>query len=234
MMTRQNLLLLPSVKLPAVRKTLSSTLVIHPLHQVWNHPGTLVSCLIQPVVLMIMWTKFAKILTISCIPSVKFESTLANPRRKKMINSAMTSRLEYCNSLLYGINGYLVSQLLRCQNDAALIVSLRRIYDHIAPVLKDLHWLPVEYRINYQILLLAYRAQHGMAPPYLSSLLHPTNLGGLYDLRVNISWRHFLIAWQVLANVVLRMTPLLSGTFSPSPSSVHNNIIIIIIMITSF
>ena len=45
-------------------------------------PGTLVSCLIQPVVLMIIWTKFAKILTISCIPSVKFESTLTNPRLK--------------------------------------------------------------------------------------------------------------------------------------------------------
>ena len=49
---------------------------------VWNHPGTLVFCLIQPVVLMIMWTKFAKMLTISCIPSVKFKSTLTNPRLK--------------------------------------------------------------------------------------------------------------------------------------------------------
>ena len=48
----------------------------------------------------------------------------------------------------------------------------------------------------------------------------PTNLGGLYDLRVNISWRHLVIAWKVLASVVLRMPPLLSGTRSPSPSSV--------------
>ena len=57
-------------------------IVIHPLHQVWNHTETLVSCLIQPIVFMIMWTKFAEILTISCIPSVKFESTLANTRLK--------------------------------------------------------------------------------------------------------------------------------------------------------
>ena len=91
--------------------------------------------------------------------------------------SSLCVCMDYCNSLLYGINGYLVSQLQRCQNNAARIVSLRRKYDHLTPVLKDLHWLPVEYRINYKILLLAYKAQHGMAPPYLSSLLSPYKPG---------------------------------------------------------
>ena len=47
----------------------------------------------------------------------------------------------------------------------------------------------------------------------------PTNLGGLYDLRVKISWRHLVIAWKVLASVVLCMPPLLSGIRSPSLSS---------------
>ena len=64
-----------------------------------------------------------------------------------------------------------MSQLQRYQNNAARIVSLRRKYDHITPGLKELHWLPVEQRINYKILLLAYVAQQGMDPPYLSSLL---------------------------------------------------------------
>ena len=82
-----------------------------------------------------------------------------------MINAAVTFRLDYCNSLLYGINGK------SCQNNAARIASLWRKYDHITPVLKDLHWLPAEYRINDKILLLAYKAQDDMAPPYLSSLL---------------------------------------------------------------
>ena len=86
--------------------------------------------------------------------------------------------------------------------------------DHITPVLKDLHWLPVEHRINYKILLLAYKAQHG----------NPTNLGGLYDLRVNICWRLLVIAWMVLASVALRMPPLPSGTRSPSPSSVPSQL----------
>ena len=108
----------------------------------------------------------------------KIRKYLDKPTTEKMINSAaVTSRLDYCNSLLYGINGYLVSQIQRCQNNAARIVSFRRKYDHITPVLKDLHWLPVEYRMNYKILLLAYKAQHGMAPPYLSSLLSPYKPG---------------------------------------------------------
>ena len=94
-----------------------------------------------------------------------------------MINSAVTSRLDYCNSLLYGINEYFVSQPQRCQNNAARIVSLRWKYDHITPVLKDLHWLPVGHRMNYKILLLAYKAQHGMAPPYSSSLPSPYKPG---------------------------------------------------------
>ena len=58
----------------------------------------------------------------------KIRKYLDKPTTEKMINSAVTSRLDYCNSLLYGINGYLVSQLQRCQNNAARNVSLRRKY----------------------------------------------------------------------------------------------------------
>ena len=64
----------------------------------------------------------------------KIRKYLDKPTTEKNINSA--SRLDYCNSLLYGINEYLVSQLQRCPNNAARIVSLRRKYDHITPVLK--------------------------------------------------------------------------------------------------
>ena len=89
----------------------------------------------------------------------------------------MTSRFDYCNSILHGINGHIVSQLQRCQNNAVLILFLWRKYDHTTPVLKELPWLPVEQGINYKILLLAYKAQHGMASPYLLSLLSPYNRG---------------------------------------------------------
>ena len=43
----------------------------------------------------------------------------------------------------------------------------------ITPVLKDLHWLPVEQRIEYKVLLLTYKALHGKAPAHISQLLSP-------------------------------------------------------------
>ena len=101
----------------------------------------------------------------------KIRKYLDTPTAEKMINCSITSRLDYCNSLLYGAKCYNISQLQLCQNNAARMLSLRRKFDHITPVLKDLHWLPVEQRIEYKVLLLTYKALHGKAPAYISQLL---------------------------------------------------------------
>ena len=101
----------------------------------------------------------------------KIRKYLDTPTAEKMINCSTASRLDYCNSLLYGAKGYNKSQLQLCQNNAARMLSLRRKFDHITPVLKDLHWLPVEQRIEYKVLLLTYKALHGKAPAYISQLL---------------------------------------------------------------
>ena len=101
----------------------------------------------------------------------KTRKYLDTPTAEKMINCSITSRLDYCNSLLYGAKGYNISQLQLCQNNAARMLSLRRKFDHITPILKDLHWLPVEQRIEYKVLLLTYKALHGKAPAYISQLL---------------------------------------------------------------
>ena len=56
-------------------------------------------------------------------------------------------------------------------NSAARLISGTRKRDHITPVLIDLHWLPVEHRINFKLMCLTYKALHGSAPAYLSDLL---------------------------------------------------------------
>ena len=58
------------------------------------------------------------------------------------------------------------------QNAAPRLLTSIRKYDHITPVLRELHWLPVRYRIHFKILLLTFRAIHGMAPHYISNLIN--------------------------------------------------------------
>lgn len=92
-----------------------------------------------------------------------------------LIHAFITSRIDYCNSLLAGISDYNLQRIQRVQNTAARILSLTRKFDHITPVLKQLHWLPVRLRIHFKILLLTYRVIHGTAPVYLCDLLKPLN-----------------------------------------------------------
>ena len=57
-------------------------------------------------------------------------------------------------------------------------------YDHITPILINLHWLTVRYRINFKILLLTFKALYGMAPSYIIDLIH-TKTNKCYLLHSN-------------------------------------------------
>ena len=48
--------------------------------------------------------------------------------------------------------------------------------EHITSVLKELHWLPIDRRIVYKVLVITYKALHGLAPVYLAELLAPRGL----------------------------------------------------------
>ena len=101
----------------------------------------------------------------------KIRKYLDRSTAEKMVNATITSRLDYCNSLLYGIPDGLCDKLQMCQNNAARVITGTRKFDHIKPVRVDLHWLPVKYRIMYKIMMITYKAQHDLAPQYISDLL---------------------------------------------------------------
>ena len=96
---------------------------------------------------------------------------LSSDATKTLVNSLVTSRLDYCNAMLNGIPNTLMNKLQRVQNTAARIITRTSRYSHITPVLKELHWLPLKYRVQYKTLTFTYKALHDQSPEYIRDLL---------------------------------------------------------------
>jgi len=82
------------------------------------------------------------------------------------------ARLDYGSATLAGLPNLLLGKLQSVINAAAPLVFSGCKYDHVTPLLRDLHWLPFLKRITFRLAVLAYRCQHGLAPSYLSADLH--------------------------------------------------------------
>jgi len=92
---------------------------------------------------------------------------------KTVLHVVVTSRLDYCNSLYYGLPGCDINKPQRVQNAAARLFGGLSKFDHVTPIMRDkLHWLPVQQRIDYKIAVLTYKAMHHMAPDYLTEMCH--------------------------------------------------------------
>jgi len=90
---------------------------------------------------------------------------------ESLIHALITSRLDYCNSLLYGVPQCELKKLQMVQNTAARIVSKKKKFEHITPIMMSLHWLPVESRITFKVLMITFKALHSQAPKYIQDLI---------------------------------------------------------------
>jgi len=88
-----------------------------------------------------------------------------------VVHAFVTSRIYYCNSLLYGISDYKINRLQRIQNNAAYIIINTRKYDHITSFLETPRWLPVRQCVHFKILLITYKSINDMVPEYLCELV---------------------------------------------------------------
>ena len=88
---------------------------------------------------------------------------LSKEHTEQLIHAFITSRLDYCNSLLYGIAEYQIKKLQRIMNASARLIYCAPKFCHITPILKELHWLPVRARIEFKLLLITYKVVKGLA-----------------------------------------------------------------------
>ena len=86
-----------------------------------------------------------------------------------VINALVFSKLLYCSSVWSSTTGKNIKKLQYIQNFAARIISGHGKYDHVTPILKELHWIPVNEHLYYRDAILAFKYMNGMVPEYLSS-----------------------------------------------------------------
>ena len=101
----------------------------------------------------------------------KIRKFLTTETTKTLLHAFVTSKLDYCNSLLNGAPKYLLHRLQQVLNCTARIVYQSKKYDYITPLLTELHWPPIKRRINFKILLITIKVLHNQAPTYLTDLL---------------------------------------------------------------
>ena len=88
---------------------------------------------------------------------------LTSDMAKTVASSLIGARLDYANAVLYGTSASNINRLQLVQNTVARVVTGLKKSDHISQKLRDLHWLPVRYRINFKTTVLTYKAQTSTA-----------------------------------------------------------------------
>ena len=89
---------------------------------------------------------------------------------KTLLFAFVLSKLDYCNSLLSGSPPFILDKLQRGQNSAARSVMKSRKCDHVQPLLRNLHWLRVRSRIDYEISSLCFNTFTNSSPVCIAQL----------------------------------------------------------------
>ena len=102
----------------------------------------------------------------------RIRNTLDYTAAQTIATSLIHSKVDYCNSLFLNLPRSQLDRLQLILNSAARAVSKTPKFTHISPVLKSLHWLKIDQRIQYKVLSITYKTLQFHKPSYLHNLLH--------------------------------------------------------------
>ena len=101
----------------------------------------------------------------------RIRNTIDQTTACTIATSLVHSKIDYCNSLLLNLPATQTNRLQLVLNSAARAVTKTPKFHHITPILKSLHWLKINERIQYKVLSLTYKSLQTGHPSYLRSLL---------------------------------------------------------------
>ena len=97
--------------------------------------------------------------------------TLSKAVANTVVCSIVNTRIDYCNSLLHGTTAKNINKLQRVQNALARVVAGSTRRDHIQPVIKELHWLPITQRVQYKVAVITHKVLSTRQPLYLADIV---------------------------------------------------------------
>ena len=125
-----------------------------------------------------------------------------------LVSAFVLSKIDYCNSLLFGSTHDVTTHLQRIQNYAARVILRLPMSSSITMHIKSLHWLPVKVRSTYKIACLCYHCHSSTAPSYVTNMLHrkplhtatlaPAHAPCLFTIYLHTARQHLVIVHFLL------------------------------------
>ena len=140
----------------------------------------------------------------------KIKQYIPNDMLKTLLTSLIFQKIDYCNSLYYGIEKNEIKKLQSVQNTAVRMLKNFRKFDriHISPILLELHWLKVEKRIIFKLCLIVYKCILQDAPDPLKSLLTISNPRTFVLLQKKYNSKYGKRAFSCAAPMVWNQLPI--------------------------
>ena len=105
-------------------------------------------------------------------PLASIRRFLISTATATLVSVFVLSRIDYCNSLLFGSTHDVTSHLQGIQNNAVRVILRLSKSSNITTHLKSLHCIPVKVRSTYKIACLLYHCHSSTAPSYVADMLH--------------------------------------------------------------